>query len=1630
MEKENVQELSSVKRALHAIQALQSKLEAVEYAQREPIAIVGVGCRFPGGVQTPEEYWELLCHGKDAITEIPANRWPVDQFYHPDPETSGKMYTRYGGFIDDVDKFDAPFFGISTREALCLDPQQRLLLEVTWEALERAAINPQQLEKTKTGVFVGISNHDYVGRFADRLEDITPYVGSGNSHSTAVGRLSFFLGLTGPNLAIDTACSSSLIAVHTACQSLRQGESDLAISGGVNLLLAPGTHINHSRARMLAPDGRCKAFDSRADGFVRSEGCGVVILKRLSQALTEGDRIWAVLRGSAINQDGRTSGLTVPSGPSQQTVIRQALANGQISPSQISYIEAHGTGTALGDPIEMGALDAVFKQSHSQQQPLNVGSVKTNIGHAEAAAGIAGLIKVVLQLQHKEIAPHLHFCQPNPYIDWENVAISVPQGRTPWSEGEHPRMAGVSSFGFSGSNAHIIVSELSTTEVASSQASTSSPAAHTSPSPPLQILKLSARTKTGLQALAQRYCQYLNCYPDSDLADVCYTANTGRADFNHRLAILAPSKTDLIAKLNQLDNHQETPIVHLYRGQVTRQTEPKIAFLFTGQGSQSVDMGRQLYETVPLFRQTLHQCDQLLQPYLEQPLLDILYPSDHSAANLLHKTAYTQPALFALEYALYQVWNSWGVLPTVVMGHSVGEYVAACVAGVFSLADGLKLIAARGRLMQQLLTEGKMVSLMASQVTVEEAIQACEVSELSIAAVNGPQSIVISGPDSEIDTVVAILTQQGIKVTGLQVSHAFHSGLMAPMVDAFKQVAQQVDYTQPQLKLVSNVTGTVATAEIATPDYWCRHVLAPVKFYQGMKTLSALEISTFVECGPKPILLGMGRSCISEDTGVWLPSLRPNQENWATMGASLGQLYVRGVEVDWDGLGRPHQKVDLPTYPFQRQSYWTEATTNGREAPAATLPALPIIDLLNQGDSDKLTQLLGKNSADHREVITSLVQEYQRQLTLATSENWFYTVNWQPQPFLPDRAVVASGDWLIFADKLGVGTVLAEKLTQQSHQCTLVSAQTATDDLNGIEQGICEYRGLQPGDAEAMESLIKSWLSSDRSPRGIVYLWGLDARTTAEMPTDSLEQGITYSCQNLLHLIQSLAKHQTPDCRFWGVTHNAVTSETPATALAQAPLWGLGKVIALEHSDLWGGLIDLAPTLPVATQAQLICQEIGQRLPTDDQVAYDASGRSVARLQNHPSPPIQTLSPDQIGSYLITGGLGGLGLQVAQWLASQGVKQLVLTGRQIDRPDTEAALTALEQTGTRVKVMAADVTSQAAMARVMKTIETSLPPLKGVIHIAGVLDDGILLSQTWESFSRVMAPKVQGTWILHQLTKTLPLDFFICFSSISALMGAPGQANYAAANAFMDAFATYRQTLDLPGLSLNWGPWSQQGMAARLESDYQNRIAAVGFRPFSDAQGIQLLSQVLQQQRQLGIVSIDWDTWLDQFSGRQRDYFSTVQTQKTGQHNLSQRQGDLDVIVASQPEQAPLDMLRTMPTAEQYAFLVDYFSREIGQALLLTPEEVDKDEFLTLMGFDSLMSLELRNRLRTHLGVDISVTQLIEGISIHTLATIVQQKLSQLLDPYEAVELNGTTEPQAVMSGVVDGQEWFSEGEL
>jgi acyl transferase domain-containing protein/acyl carrier protein len=1448
-----------MKDALLELKQLRTSLDELKRAQTEPIVIIGMSCRLPGGVDSPEAFWRMLHDGVDAIGEVPSNRWDSSAYYDPDPETPGRMSTRFGGFLETIDEFDPAFFGISPREARSLDPQQRMLLEVTWEALELAGQSPGQLYGSSTGVFIGMSTFDYalhqVGGAVDPedLDRIDGYVATGTTMSPAAGRLSYVLGLNGPSMVVDTACSSSLVATHLAVTSLRNRECDMAVVGGVNLILRPEWNVNFTKAHMLAPDGRCKTFDASADGYSRGEGCGVVILQRVSDAVAARRNIIAAIRSSAVNQDGASGGLTVPSGPSQEQVIRRALDGAGLRPQDIGYVEAHGTGTSLGDPIEVAALGSVFGPNRTKQAPLRIGSVKTNIGHLEAAAGVAGLMKVALALRHGEIPPHLHFTRGNPMIDWNGLPVEVPVEPTPWPADGKPRRAGISSFGFTGTNAHVVLEEAPAAALPN-DAGRSSEADR-----PLHLLTASARTPAALQDLAGKYERHLADRPDIPLPDVAFTANTGRTHFRHRLAVLADSPATARSRLAAFT--AGTSSAGVFTGQSVER--PGIVFLFTGQGSQYAGMGRQLYETQPLFRATLDRCDEILRGHLERPLLDVLYPRDGESSPL-DDTAYTQPALFAIEYALAMLWRSWGVEPDAVMGHSVGEYVAACVSGVFSLEDGLSLIVHRARLMQALSAAGQMVAVQTPEAQAAAAIVA-HASDVSLAAINGPSSVVISGAARAISDVVASLQAEGIHTQSLRVSHAFHSPLMEPMLADFARVASGITLSPPAKEIISNVTGDFSSAAMATGDYWVRHVREPVRFARGMESLHEKGYRVFVEIGPGSTLLAMGRGCVPDPAAAWLPSLRASGD-WDQLLQSLAALYTRGVNVDWDGFDRDYARrpVELPTYPFQRQRYWVDVARRSdiRRAPEAT-----------------------------------------------AAVECMYRIEWRAQPRAsrgPD--LPTPGHYVILDDGRELGSKLAAALQAGGARATLVPAGTPDQNNDG-----------------------------------------------------------TRALTETLRIVQAAAKGSGPEGPIWCITRGAVAidngSAGDAVSVDQSTLWGFGRTVALEHPEMWGGLVDLDPSDDLDVDIPSLASEL---LTPDgeDQIALRGGTRYVPRLVQHSPPAGENVRVDPRGTYLVAGGLGALGLHAARWLVSKGARSLVLAGRRgLETPGADEAVQSLQAMGAEQVVVArADISSHDDVERLLAQIASSGRPLRGVLHAAGI-DAGVPLVDMAPGHLRSMLEsKLRGAWHLHEQTRGLDLDLFICFSSVSSIWGAPGRAHYAAANAFLDALAHERRRLGLPALSVNWGPWRGGGMAADDDIRQLERWGNRGLDPSAALRALDAL--VAGGEVQAAVADVDWALFRSVFEARRA---RPLLTELNGAPQRTSEQ-------PATPEADWTIELQSLSAAQRLPRLEALLRSEIARTLGFNkPEDVPLDQSVFELGMDSLRAVELAVRLQQHLGLKQSI---------------------------------------------------------
>lgn len=1499
------------------------------------IAIVGLSGRFPGAPNV-EKFWQNVRDGEETISFFSeAELEVIDPDLLADPN-----YIKAGAVLPNIDQFDASFFGYSAREAEIMDPQHRLFLECAWEALESAGCNPETYPGS-IGVYAGSGMNTYL------INNVHPSLGEpsartflespsnlqvrlANGADFLTTRVSYKLNLTGPSINIQTACSTSLVAVHNACQSIIAGDCDMALAGGISITVPQKVGYSYQEDMICSPDGHCRAFDAEAKGTVFGNGGGIVVLKSLSRAIEEGDEIYAVIKGSAINNDGAFKvGYTAPSVEGQAKVVSEALARANIDPGTVSYVEAHGTGTGLGDPVEIMALTQAFRQKTQQSRFCAIGSVKTNIGHLIEAAGVIGLIKTALALKHKQLPPSLHFNQPNPNIDFANSPFYVNTTLSDWKTKGISRRAGVSSFGMGGTNAHVVLEEAPKPVKTPRQDER-----------PLHILTLSAQSNDALRALARRYVAYLDTPTEIALADMCFTANTGRKHFEHRLAVVANSSQQFRQQL--VDFSQLTTRV------VSRQEQPKqIAFLFTGQGSQYVGMGRQLYETQPTFRRALDRCNDILHAFLAKPLLEVLYSDNDARSTTLNETAYTQPALFALEYALAKLWQSWGIEPDVVVGHSVGEYVAACIAGVFSLEDGLKLIAHRGRLMQALPKNGEMTSIAASEEHIQRILQSVE--GVSIAAFNGPENIVISGQCEAVGRVCEIFEADGIKTRKLVVSHAFHSPLMAPILTEFEKIASQVSFSSPRTKLISNLGGEVATDEVTTPGYWSQHILEPVQFATSMDTLKNLGIGVLLEVGPTPILLGMGRLCIQEchDSRLWLPSLHPNQSDWKQLLASLGELYRHGAAVDWVGFERDYNryKVALPTYPFQRQRYWIDANT-----------------------PEESQSVVKSGAAD------------------SAWTDWLYQVEWVQKPredrlstwarAIPDDRS-QTNHWLILADKKGVGQQLEVLLNDNNAVCTLVLAATEFKQL-------APHRfTMDPINPEHYKALFQAL---GNKLQGLVQLWSLDVTDT--LVDENIETAVRSSCAPTLLLVQILTKLFSTPPALWLVTQGAQAVGEPPTlaGLAQSPIWGMGKVIDLENPELQCVCVDLDPAME-EQQGQFLFEEIISKpnaTERESQLAVRRNQRYVARLKPYTmreSSNRQPIFHDDC-TYLITGGLGELGLLLAQWMIDAGVRHLLLISR---NPPGESALeqiTALKEKGAQVVIAAADISDASQLSRALGGLQ-SLPPLRGIVHAAGIVNANTLTKQEWVNVEQVMAAKVIGSWNLHEQTKDMSLDFFVCFSSLASLLGLQGMAGYSAANTFMDNLAHYRHAQNLPALTVNWGAWRDLGMYGRLEVRQKQLLAEWGLSPVPAEHGLVALTHLLgNNPPQIGVIPIDWIKWLRQYQTFPLFY---------EQVNLENRE--------KHAHHDFLSILRAAPARQQLPLLDARIRQHIATTLgLKDPAQIEADRPLIDMGLDSLTAVDLTHHLQSSLGTPLRSSLLLEQPTTQELLEHLASKVLLTID--------------------------------
>ncbi|MEV0101948.1 type I polyketide synthase, partial [Nocardia sp. NPDC050789] len=1768
------------------------RIQQLEGQAGEPLAIVGMSCRYPGGVDTPDRLWELVAAGTDAIGPFPTDRgWDLERLFDTDPDAPGTVYAREGGFLDAAGDFDARFFGLGPRTAEAMDPQQRLFLEASWEALENAGIDPESLRDSDTGVYAGVIHFDYgrrVGAPGHSAES------EGNAHpgvsaSILSGRVSFSLGFKGPALSVDTACSSSLVALHLACQALRQGETSLALVGGVTVMSDPAQLISFARQRALSPDGRCRAFGAAANGTGFSDGLGMLVVERLSDARRHGHPVLAVVRGSAVNQDGTSSRLTAPNGPAQEKVIAQALANAGLTPADIDAVEAHGTGTQLGDPIEARALIATYGRGRVGD-PLRIGSLKSNIGHTSAAAGVGGVIKMVQAMRHETLPATLHADAPTPHVDWSGGNVRLLTSAEPWAAGERVRRAGVSSFGASGTNAHVILEEAPAPVEPTAVPANESGAGAAAVVPEtaavvseIAALPLSAKTEDGVRAQAAKLLEWVRERPGLTVGDIGYSLVTGRARMEWRATVVAGDRDAMLARLAELAEHGSASEVVTGRA-VTRKT----AFLCTGQGAQRAGMGRELYEAFPVFAAALDEICGQFDPLLGTSLRQLMFtglavgdgPED---AEALHRTEFTQPALFAYEVALYRLLESFGVMPDALIGHSIGELAAAHLAGVWSLPDACRLVAARGRLMGRLPVGGAMLAIAAGEGEVAPLL-ADEARRLAIAAVNSPVAVVVSGDEEAVTALAQRCAERGWQTSRLRVSHAFHSHRMDPMLAEFGTVAASLTYNRPNIPLVSNLSGRMAGDEVLEPAYWVRQVREAVRFAHGVDTLVAAGVRRFLEIGPDAVLTAMARQCLPENVesqAAVTAGARRGRAEVEQFVTCLAQAHAVGADVAWTALytGRPVARVPLPTYAFQRRRYWVDPVGGNAGVESAGLGAVqhPLLGAVLSAPESGAVLLTGRLSltaqpwlADHViggaallpgtafaelvlragiEVGCPVIEELTLQaplllpatggvqiqvvvggheqgqrpvavysraehdhddawvlhargaLTVADGTTEPGTEAWPPPSATEIEVAAAYSSLFARGYEYGPAFQRVRALWRRGDE---VFAEIAADADTGVRvEGFGIHPALLDGalhagqlvgafegdtgqpdspftvtdgqvalpfawDSVALHASEAAVLRVRLTPTGssvsvrVADEFGqpvLSGSVTARpMPLSQLVAAASGGVADpVLELVWSPATSERPaidvEVGRWDRLDEA---QTPPVVLVEAGAGWNGAdagVVAATHDEIARILTVLqewsarerfaASTLLIATSGAIAlpaeeptdlpgaavwglvraaqAEDPGRIILVDTDTGIDerlagavvAVGESQVVVRGGITHTARLVRPADeradsgdeaaafgTGTVLITGGTGGLGALMARHVVVEhGVRSLLLASRSGPRAEGAAALCAeLEQLGAQVTIVACDVADAAAVAELITEVPVEWP-LTGVIHAAGVLDDGTIASLTPQRMNTVLAPKADAAWHLHEATADSSLSAFVVFSSVSGTLGGPGQGNYAAANTFLDALMAHRRARGLAGHSLAWGPWARsRGMTAHLQESDVARMSRGGFTALTDEQALRGWAAALRRNAPHTVIAA-----LDAAALRARAETGLLPAVLRELAPAARRPA-----VTSSPVSQLRQRLSGLDGERQRQLVLDTLRTQIGAvrgndgAAAFEPGRTFQD-----LGFDSLSAVELRNRLKTATGLSLPA------------AVIFDYPTPQALAEHLAEELTGTAKDIAVTAKVV-----------
>ncbi len=1494
-------------------------------AVAEPVAVVGIGCRFPGDAAGPDSFWDLLIEGRNAISRIPADRWDADAFYHPDPLTPGRMTTKWGGFVPDIAGFDAEFFGITPREAAAMDPQQRMLLEVAWEALENAGIPPDSLSGSRTGVMMGVYFNEYQSMLAASPECVNAYTGTGNAHSIAVGRISYLLGLRGPAVAVDTACSSSLVAVHLACQSLRLRETDLALAGGVSLTLRPETQIAISAWGLLSPQGRCATFDAAADGFVRGEGAGVVVLKRLTDAVRDGDRVLAVVRGSAVNQDGRSNGVTAPNTAAQCDVIADALRSGDVAPESVNYVEAHGTGTVLGDPIEFEALAATYGRGDTA---CALGAVKTNLGHLEAAAGIAGFIKAALAVQRGHIPPNLHFSQWNPAINASATRFFVPTENSGWPTEEGPRRAAVSSFGLGGTNAHVIIEQgPELTPVSASGTDTGA-----------STLVVTGKTPRRVAATAEVLADWMEG-PGAGLglADVAHTVNHHRSRHPKFGIVVARERAQAVVGLRALAAGQHAPGV---AGCQDGSAGPGTVFVYSGRGSQWAGMGRQLLADEPAFAAAVAELEPVFVEQAGFSFHDVI-----AGGKELVGIEQIQLGLIGMQLALTELWRSYGVQPDLVIGHSMGEVAAAVVAGALTPAEGLRVTAIRSRLMAPLSGQGGMALLGLDAAATEALIADCP--QVTLGIYNSPRQTVIAGPTDQIDALIDAVRTQNRFASRVNIEVAPHNPAMDALQPQMRAELADLTPRTPTIPIISTTYADTETRPVFDAEHWATNMRNPVRFQQAI-TQAGINHHTFIEISAHPLLTQAITDTLEDahregnsPKYLSIGTLQRDTDDTVTFRTNL---YTADTTHPPQTPHPPGPHPPIPTTPWQHTRHWI--TTPQASSAALEHPGRNGIAVNGRPEQP--------SNAEHG---------------ADALEDWCYQLTWPVRP-APAADMSSTATWLVVADT-GLSAEMARVVGPESRVNLL--APTALADDSDPTPLLDALRGVD-------NVLYAPPVSGELLDVGVAYqVFHATRRLTAAMVASSLP------------------------AKLFVLTRNAQpVSEGDRANPGHAVLWGLGRSLALEHPEIWGGIIDLDESLPAELAVRHVLAA-AQCADEEDQVVYRSGACHVPRLRRTaPTASPVKLSPET--SQLVIGATGNIGPHLIRQLARMGAKTVVAVAR---KPGSLQELTqSLASTGTNLIEVAADATDAAAMRALFDRFGTDLPPLEG-IYLAAFAGGPVLLSEmTDDDVSAMFRPKLNAATLLHQLSLTKPVQQFVLFSSVSGLLGSRWLAHYTATSTFLDTFAYARRVMGLPATVVDWGLWKS---LADTQKDAGQVSTESGLLPMADGVAIGALPLVMSPDAgvRTAVVAADWPLLAAAF--RTRGSLRVVDDLLPAPEDVTM------------PESAFRKDLRNCQAERRHDMLFDHVGALAAKVMGMPPTEaLDPSAGFFQLGMDSLMSVTLQRALSESLGEPLPASVVFDYPTVYSLTDYLATILPELLEAVDA------THDQPV----ADAYDEFTEAEL